>query len=220
MTNPPNCIALTLTLAIGFFTAQPGWAAETARYRAVIENTNTGQNFSPPVLILHSAGFSLFEPGEPASEALWRLAEDGAVKGFLDLRGTEPEIIDVVTGPSVHRRNAPIADIAFEAPADALLSLATMLTVTNDGFAALRAVPLPDRAGASVTLELAAFDAGSEANSESCDHVPCEVHGQRLTEGAEGVVAPHPGIRGDGDISERRGWDGQVLGTLTLTRTQ
>jgi hypothetical protein len=65
---------------------------------------------------------------------------------------------------------------------------------------------------------LLAYDAGSEANTESCAHVPCEVHDVRMTVGAEGVVQQHAGIRGDADIAISRGWSGPDLGVLTITR--
>ncbi len=93
-----------------------------------------------------------------------------------------------------------------------------MLSLTNDGFVAARSVGLPEEVGARVIVELRAYDAGSEANTESCAHVPCEVHDVRMTVGAEGVVRQHAGIRGDADIAPSRGWHGADLGTLTITR--
>jgi hypothetical protein len=77
---------------------------------------------------------------------------------------------------------------------------------------------LPDHVAATTTFALHAFDAGSEANTELCSHVPCEVHDQRITEGAEGFVSEHPGIRGDADLSPSRGWTDPELGVLTITR--
>jgi hypothetical protein len=51
-----------------------GHAGEPGLYALTVTNTNTGQNFSPPVIILHDAHYRLFELGEPATVALWRLA--------------------------------------------------------------------------------------------------------------------------------------------------
>jgi hypothetical protein len=93
-----------------------------------------------------------------------------------------------------------------------------MLSLTNDGFVAARSVALPEEVGASTTVPLLAYDAGSEANTESCAHVPCEVHDMRMTAGAEGVVQQHAGIRGDADIAPSRAWHGPELGTLIITR--
>ena len=199
----------------------PAPAAEdvaTGRYQLTIVNTNTGQNFSPPVIVLHSADYRMFEVGRPATEALWRLAEDGVTDSFMALRDQDPAIDQVLLGPSVHRRNSPIVTLEFEAPSEARLSLAAMLTLTNDGFVAVQQVKLPTIVGQEVRLDLLAYDAGSEANTESCAHVPCEVHGIRKTEGAEGLVRLHPGIRGDADIPPRRGWTKPPLGVLKLMR--
>jgi hypothetical protein len=92
-------------------------------------------------------------------------------------------------------------------------SLAAMLSLTNDGFVAAQAVPLP-AVGETVRVDLRAYDAGSEANTESCEHVPCEVHGRRMTSGAEGIVREHRGSRGDRDIPLSRAWKSPDLGSL------
>ena len=124
----------------------------------------------------------------------------------------------VIVGRPVHRRNSPVFTTALETPPDLLVSVAAMLSLTNDGFVAARSIALPADVGASTTVALRAYDAGSEANTESCAHVPCEIHDQRMTEGAEGIVTDHAGIRGDADLPLTRGWDGSDLGTLTITR--
>jgi len=100
------------------------------------------------------------------------------------------------------------------------VSVAAMLTLTNDGFVAARDVVLPLEVEQSVTRDLEARDIGSEANSESCDHVP--LRGARAPDdrGAEGRVLAHPGIRGDVDIAPRRGWTGRTLGSVTVVRVR
>jgi hypothetical protein len=185
-------------------------------FEVTIANTNPGQNFSPPVLVLHRPGNRLFELGQAASEPLWQLAEEGSTSAFEAL--ADPEVHAIVIAPAVHRRNSPVVTARFEAPGDLALSMAAMISLTKDGFVAAQALALPAAVGASVTANLRAYDAGSEANTESCDHVPCEVHGRRMTAGAEGMVAEHPGLRGDVDIPPARQWHAPVLGTLTITR--
>jgi hypothetical protein len=187
-----------------------------ASYELTIRNTNPGQNFSPPVIVLHTANYRLFELGQPATEALWRLAEDGSTAEFQAL--ADPAVRAIMVGRPVHRRDSPVVTTALQTPPDVLLSVAAMLSLTNDGFVAARSIALPAEVGASTTVALRAYDAGSEANTESCAHVPCEIHDQRMTEGAEGVVTDHAGIRGDGDIAISRGWNSPDLGTLTITR--
>ena len=209
--------AIGLIALIAFAWCAPARASEpVANYELTIRNTNPGQNFSPPVIVLHTAGFRLFELGQPATEALWRLAEDGSTAEFQAL--ADPEVRAVIVGQPVHRRNSPVVTTAFETAPDLLISVAAMLSLTNDGFVAARSIALPEDVGASTTVELRAYDAGSEANTESCAHVPCEIHDQRMTDGAEGVVTDHAGIRGDADIAISRGWNGPDLGALTITR--
>ena len=73
------------------------------------------------------------------------------------------------------------------------------------------ALPLPL---GSYTAYLEAYDAGSEGNSESCQHVPgppCSAHGVRFTDGAEGMIQVHSGILGKGDLNKAMlGWTGAV----------
>jgi hypothetical protein len=187
-------------------------------YALTIRNTNTGQNFSPPVIILHDANYRLFELGEPATVALWRLAEDGATTDFVPLADTDAAVQRVIIGEAVHRRDSPVFTTELEAQPELLISVAAMLSLTNDGFVAARSMPLPADVAATTTVGLRAFDAGSEANTELCSHVPCEVHDQRMTKGAEGFVSEHPGIRGDADLPPSRAWTGPELGRLTVTR--
>lgn len=60
------------------------------------------------------------------------------------------------------------------------------------------------------------YDAGSEANTESCAHVPgppCGGAGGRAPDGAEGHVALHGGILGVGDLDPANwDWTNPVLG--------
>ena len=213
----PRGRAIGLIALIALAWCVPAQGSEPAAgYELTIRNTNTGQNFSPPVIVLHTPAYRLFELGQPATEELWRLAEDGSTAEFQAL--ADPAVRAVLVGRPVHRRDSPVFTTALETPPDLLISVAAMLSLTNDGFVAARSIALPAEVGASTTAALRAYDAGSEANTESCAHVPCEIHDQRMTDGAEGVVMDHAGIRGDADIAISRGWDGSDLGFLTITR--
>ena len=196
-----------------FYFAPAHGSEPAAGYELTIRNTNPGQNFSPPVIVLHAHGYRLFELGQPGTGALW---QDGATAEFQPL--TDPKVRETIVGRSVHRRESPVFMIGFEAPTDRLISVAAMLSLTNDGFVAAQSIPLPEEIGATTAVSLRAYDAGSEANTESCAHVPCEVHGQRMTDGAEGLVTEHLGIRGDADVSPSRRWHEPDLGSVTITR--
>ena len=124
------------------------------RYEVTIANTNPGQNFSPPVLVVHSPAYRLFELGEPPSEALWQLAEEGATAVFEAL--DDPAVHAIVVAPAVHRRDSPVVTTELEASEGLALSLAAMLSLTNDGFVAAQAVALPAAIGASSSADLRA----------------------------------------------------------------
>jgi hypothetical protein len=193
-------------------------AGECPSYLVTIRNENRGQNFSPPAVVVHRPEFRLFEFGQPASEPLWRLAKDGDTSGLEALAGVEAAVVAVVVAPRVHRKRSPEVTSEVTVCAGQRLSGAAMLAATNDGFVAAVDLVAPSEPDTQVSASLAAYDADSEANTESCDHVPCESHGRRMTESAEGLVRPHPGIRGDTDIPADRGWDGEVLGKVLLRR--
>ncbi|MBA2667448.1 MAG: spondin domain-containing protein [Trueperaceae bacterium] len=59
------------------------------------------------------------------------------------------------------------------------------------------------------------YDAGTEANTESCAHIPGPPCGHalvRVTDGAEGVVSPHEGILGIADLDPAiLGWTDPVV---------
>jgi hypothetical protein len=213
-THPRSTWTATL-VATAVLGLVPARGATAGSYELTIRNINQGQNFSPPVIALHTEEYRLFELGQPATVELWRLAEDGSTAEFEAL--SDPEVREVIVGRSVHRRDSPVFTTTFEAPPDLLVSVAAMLSLTNDGFVAARSVALPEVA-VTTTVALRAFDAGSEANTELCAHVPCEAHDQRMTDGAEGFVSEHAGIRGDADLPPSRDWGGSDPGVLTITR--
>lgn len=216
----PRASAAALAMLIALLPLGPAYAggAPKGTYELTIANTNQGQNFSPPVIILHAPDFRLFELEKPASTELWLLAEDGLTTAFEALPEAAPSVREVIVAKRVHRRNSPVVTTRFEAEGELLISVASMLSLTNDGFVAAQSIALPDQVGAAIKVPLRAYDAGSEANTESCAHVPCILHGRRMVEGTEGVVREHPGIRGDADIPATRRWEGPEPGHITLTR--
>jgi hypothetical protein len=102
----------------------------------------------------------------------------------------------------------PGESITVEIPAGRYryLSLAAMMIPTNDGFIALNGVMAP-RGNRSVMYLSPAYDAGSEENDESCDHIPgpfgCDGMGEGYNPAdGEGYVHIHAGIHGIGDIND------------------
>ncbi len=184
-----------------------------------------GQIFSHPIFAAHFASDGLATVGEPAVPALVALAENGDVSGLLEFAtavGADTAVADdvVIPGGSVTvRLKGNVLNSS--------LTVASMLVSTNDGFIAATDVPLFDENGmpVSATLELMAYDAGSEENTELASDIPgplgldadADPEGSNArvpTEG--GVITPHPGIQGVGDVSEAFAWK-EPTAMLTIT---
>jgi len=79
------------------------------------------------------------------------------------------------------------------------LTVLGMLVTTNDSF-----FSGTERIGPFMTsFDAPAYDAGSEANTQLCDHIPgppCGSPYVRVTEGAEGFISISSGIRDAGDL--------------------
>lgn len=105
-----------------------------------------------------------------------------------------------------------------------------MLICTNDGFTGLDAVKLPVQVGATATHFTAAYDAGTEVNTEAWSDLvpPCAqltgfgdqggsgVSNPALAEG--GVIHMHGGIAGTADLTALHDWVNPVA-EVEITRT-
>lgn len=176
-----------------------------ARYEVTVTNLTRGQIFSPPVVAAHSSRMTpIWTLGSKASPELANVAEDALnpiligklkkspfVRGIAEVKGKNGVILPGETAKVV---------LTTRGPADRF-SMAGMLVITNDAFFGANGAPLPRRG--SHTLMSPAYDAGSEANTESCAHIPGPPCGNamvRVTKGAEGYVHIHAGIHGIGDL--------------------
>lgn len=192
----------SMLMCVGLLLAVPAFAGGAPeRYAVTITNLTSGQILSPPVVVVHGPNIELFEPGQPASAELAALAEDADSAGLLALLGTDPRVLsaDLAEGVVVPGASTTVeVDVRGR---QRYVSFAAMLVTTNDAFAGargLRASPV-----GSTSSYVLAYDAGSEANTESCAHIPgppCGSAGQRVEDGAEGFVHVHPGIHGGADL--------------------
>jgi hypothetical protein len=169
------------------------------RYEVIITNLSQGQILSPPLVATHPRDIAIFEAGEAATPELARLAQDGDAGPLAGALEAEHGVrVVVADGPVL-----PGASVTLEIRARSrrhAVSAATMLVSTNDAFTAVNGAPLPRR---SATHYTPAWDAGTEANSESCDHIPgppCGVHDAAPADDPEGMVLIHNGIHGGGGL--------------------
>lgn len=218
---------LALSLAVfGLALAQDMSATDTVR--VTITNT-TSQPVSPPLLVSHDGSFAPFYVGEAASPELTPLAEDGSAAWLADVARIGAGVHGVVLADG---GLAPGASVTLEVAAGegAVLTLITMLVTTNDALVVWSAyahdgmmsmdgmAPMDDmmaKQGVKHDGVVRVYDAGTEANTELCAHIPgppCGTKGARVVAGAEGFVALHGGILGVGDLDPRMyGWLHPVL---------
>jgi hypothetical protein len=169
------------------------------RVTITYENLTAGQVLSPSVFISHNkAAPALFVPGKPAPFSTMRIAEEGNAGPFLSAVvtktfggafGSAAQGIAVQPGMS---RTVEL-EVTREFP---LISGIFMLVMTNDGFTGVSGVDAY-RLTRPQTIDLMAWDAGTERNNERGDYLIAMEGTERDPE--NGVVTRHTGIRGDAD---------------------
>lgn len=207
-------IMLTTALMVGGLALWMGSApsenaralrARHLRYEVTLTNITRGQIFSPAVVYTHTRAMKpLFMPGQPASPEVAGVAEDAMLDPLVESLSNSANVrkVAVLTGAEGPILPGETATIIIEGSHWASqVSLMGMLVSTNDAFYGINGARAP-MAG-SKAYQLPAYDAGSEANTERCEHIPgppCGHGGVRVTEGAEGYVHIHAGIHGIGDL--------------------
>lgn len=184
-------------------------------YLVTVENLTSGQPFTPPVAATHHRRTGMFTVGDPASNAIQGLAENGDVPGLVAELQADPRVDQIVVadaeGPVL-----PGGSVSFEITASGghrRLSIASMLICTNDGFTGLDGARLPRHVGDEVEYETGGYDAGTEIDTEDFDDLvpPCgpltgvdsmgagtAMSDPALAEG--GVITTHSGIAGVADL--------------------
>ncbi len=182
--------------------AYPAAASEDGRtYSVRITNLTRAQVITPPAVVAHRRGYSSFEIGGAASDALATLAETGNPGPFADEATLDPNVAAVAIGDGIPPGQSTVVEITTSKRAK-LISVTAMLATTNDAFAAVRGLRLP-RGSHTAHARAVAYDAGSEANNEDCDFIPgppCGGPNNRDTDGAEGFIHVHNGVHGGADL--------------------
>jgi hypothetical protein len=224
-------LALTAAVALALAAAPSAMARTADTFRVKIRDLTSGQPLTPPVVATHRGKNQVFEVGALASPGLKEIAENGNNAPLLASLQANPKVAEVVEapgGPLVPSGTPGSASFddrtVFTIEADdgaRRLSFAQMLICTNDGFTGVNGLRLPRRVGDKVTARTAAYDAGTELNTEDFADIvpPCQAligvssgepgtgaSNPALLEG--GVIAHHPGILGGSDLVPAvHGWD-------------
>ena len=224
-----------LVTAVVLLLALPATAtAENPKtWRVTIDNltgppvASFGQPMSAPLVAVHSNQVDMWSLGEPASEAIRYIAEDGSPQFGLAMLTGQPGFRSV----AIHHLGTfpgfpgllpipifPQASRSFELTSSGKydrLSLAMMLGLTNDGFTGLDSVPLHGKGGVYYT---SGYDAGTERNNETFAFLPNLSLVFFVRDLENGVITHHPGIRGGGAlIPAAHGWNDPVA-RITVER--
>jgi hypothetical protein len=213
----------------------------TAIFEVTLVNLTAGQPLSPMLAIVHNDSFSLFKEGDVASTALEYIAESGNTAPLAALVADSKSVITSAAGPAMPLLPDPdnMVKVTLTVPLASLavsrLSFATMLGNTNDGFTGVSGEMLSNLAvNASRNIDLLAYDAGTEANTESADTVPgpatANSGGKReafnpMRDDIISTIHIHPGIVSKDDglptsaLTQAQRWDNPVA-TLKIRRMQ
>lgn len=193
---PMHVAALALAVVLA-----PAAHAQSGTFEVTITNLTAGQVFSPPVVATHDSDIVFFTPGQPASSEIAQVAEDGFNDPLIALLEGSGDVFDVAVGGDVIAPGGSMT-IPIEARGNfRYLSLAGMMVTTNDTFYAVDSLRLDPKGHQEIYAM--GWDAGSEGDSELCEHIPGPPCGNPFVhnpEGAEGFVSIDGGIHGIGDL--------------------
>ncbi len=194
-------------------------------YRIELINLTNNQPFSPPAAMLHDGGFSAWEIGKPASEAIEVLAESGGASKLISLQQGNP----MFTGKGELLAGQTLSFEIGSSDANVNhLTLATMLVNTNDAFTGLTNIDLEGMTSGDKRVFLTpAYDAGTEFNDELAAHVPGPAAGgegfNAARDDVTAVVTHHAGVvskddgLADSALSQAERFDNPVL-LVKITR--
>lgn len=182
-------------------------SAFAEEYRITLMDLTTGQPFSPPVFATHDSSVSLWEPGTAASNGIRQIAESGNRMPLVNALNPQVggSILDLVTPLSSPLLPGNRVSIQIKADtAHPWLSSAWMLGRTNDTFSGLHGINLLSISGTQ-TFDLAAYDAGTEVNTELASDLIAFRGSGHVAE--NGVIHLSPGIRGIDHLDNGLGVD-------------
>ena len=200
-------------------------------YAIRVSNLTANQPFSPVGLVLNTNGFHAWSDGQAASVALEQMAEGGDASVLVTEAAALSSNLGTVLGSQPIGPGASDQfDLSVNNAADAKLSLFTMLVNTNDAFTGTNSVSLSDLAvGTSLVLNLPAYDAGTEANTESAGTMPGPADGgegfNAIRDGLFDHVTIHRGVLSQDDglassvLNQSHRFDNPVM-EVSITRTE
>lgn len=209
----------------------PQPAPAMATFEVTVSNLTNAQPLSPVAVVAHGDAYSPFALGMPASAGLETLAEGGDNSGFLSEAAAIAENSVSGSGAIGPGMNETISIEILEATVRvSKISVMAMLVNTNDAITAVNAISLADMAvGDSVVISAVAYDAGTEANTETAGTIPGPAGGGEGFNAARDdradIVTLHGGVVTMDDglatsaLTEAHRFDNAVM-QVALTRTR
>ncbi len=214
--------ALVLALAIAF--QLPSGLSEVHAGSALnltVRNVTGGQPLTPPIAVVLEPGTSILPESSEELDGLEELAEAGEQEALAASLAAISGVKEVVSfePPPILPGEEHTVSITTAEPGDRV-SVITMLACTNDAIAYGNVV-VPEDGDLPAMSSGRVLDAGTEANGETEATVACfgqEGGGVSNLDEAdgEGVIADHPGITGDADLTSQHAWQGPAM-ELVLT---
>ena len=208
--------------AVLIFASASASAGGNPTYHVTITNLTHAIIFTPTLVASHRRPVSIFELGAPASSELSTIAEGGDVGPMTTALNDDSNVVDVQDSGGLLMPGHSVTVVVSARRGAKMISVASMMLPTNDGFIGLSDVKAPKRGTA--TYYSPGYDAGSEANDELCDNIPggggCSGMGGSPgdNDGDEGYVHVHRGTHGIGNLAaDVYDWRNPVA-RITVTR--
>lgn len=205
-------LALLGALLVGVSQAH---ASGRGDFQVTITNLTYSITFTPILVASQRRPVSIFEVGTPASGDLSAIAEAGDVGPMTTTLNHDSDVVDVQNSGDLLGPGESVTVIVSADRGARYISVASMMLPTNDGFIGLDSAEVSKRGEA--VFYSPGYDAGSEANDESCANIPgptCDGVGPSPgieNPGDENYVHIHRGIHGIADLAaERYDWRNPV----------
>lgn len=147
---------------------------ENRMYRITLTNMTANQPLSPATIIIHKAGYHLWQPGHMASVALEKLAEGGSNQDVLTEVGSDTHVLISKSGTGIIPPGASeTLELEIKKSNNLKITVAAMLVNTNDAFVGRVSNKIAMLGwGESFSMHVPIWDAGTEANTESAGSIP------------------------------------------------
>lgn len=209
-----------LALLVGLGTAHAGGDYKKL-YKITIKNLTTGQPLTPALIAVHSPNYKLVKLGEKASSGLSALARDGVTSILANELKAQKKVVRTKTGTGVILPGQSESIIVEANNPKFKLSLVSMLARTNDAISVLNSATLKLRKGQKAYYLTDVYDAGVEANTESCSDIPAPPCGSHnVGQDEDSFIRPHAGIQVIGDLEANRDAFASKVSKVIIERIQ